>query len=856
MATALPLVGCKKKGTYNTETRPVVFATEALDGNFNPFFATSATDSEMASMTQVGMLTTDENGEIICGENEPTIARSYKVTEAPDQSYTDYEFVIKNGVKFSDGTDLTIKDVLFNLYVYLDPAYMGSATLYSTDIQGLKQYRTQDPEIGADQDESELNKGFYSEATIRINDIIDYVTDSDDASYTEAQIPGIQADIEAVKKEFRKEVESDWTMNQGTLESYEDEYTFTEDWQVYCYAEGLITRIKVGDKYLKDKDGKYITTITESAVLEGDVAYDSTYPNYGYYTGRVDAIIAAINAATTEEEKAQKAKEVSIDTVYNAYTTSQSQIAEILSFWATGANMLDQFVAEARTAYYEDLIADNDGGLIVPTISGISADTTKVDGKSHDVLKIRINDIDPKAIYNFSFAVAPMHYYSGEFEGKDYVKASNDELGTDPKNWKEFGVAFNNNRFFEEVLQANEKNKRPMGAGSYQTSSLDGKIGKDVDGDDFYSNNWVYFARNDYFDTVGGKGIKNAKIKYLRYKVVNSDKIIEALRAGDIDVGEPNATATNITTLSGIKHINAKTVDTNGYGYVGVNPKYVPDIEVRRAILMAMDTSKCLEYYTSANASILYRSMSTASWMWKQSGVTMPTSAYYPLATTDTVSSRTKKIQDRVMYDDNGQPTGWELNSSGKFYHKTDSKKNLELTFTIAGATNDHPAFNMFMQAAEWLNEAGFTVTVVTDVSALKKLATGQLEVWAAAWSSTVDPDMYQVYHKDSKATSVNNWGYPTILNDSTGEFNYENEVITTLSELIEQGRETNNKQTRAGIYFQALDLVMDLAVEMPTYQRKDCVAYNKTVIKASSLNKNATAFAGIIDKVWELDYN
>ena len=115
------------------ETRPVVFSTEPLDGTFNPFFATSASDVEILSLTQISMLgvTTDKNGNAIvaCGQDEASVVDSYKFTEGPDNKYTDFSFVIKNGIKFSDGSNLTIKDVLFNLYVYLDPAYMGSATI-------------------------------------------------------------------------------------------------------------------------------------------------------------------------------------------------------------------------------------------------------------------------------------------------------------------------------------------------------------------------------------------------------------------------------------------------------------------------------------------------------------------------------------------------------------------------------------------------------------------------------------------------------------------------------------------------------------------------------------------------------
>ena len=843
--------GAEKEYKYDPETRPVVFATEALDGNFNPFFATSATDSEMASMTQIGMLSTDDKGNPICGENEPTVALAYQVKEASDQSNTEYSFIIKNDIKFSDGVALTIKDVLFNLYVYLDPSYMGSATMYSTDIVGLKKYRAQDPDI---QDEggfsdSELNQQFYAEAIQRRQNILDYLDKKEDEGFTADQIAQIEKDIALVKEMFADEVESDWTVHQGTLDGYKDEYTFTEDWQVYYFVEGIVRVVtnNANPSGLKDKDGKYITNITPAGAELKD---GSKYDGFGYNETIADGINEAMNdpaklqeytekGASEEDAKAFVARDFAIKTVYDAYTLD-SGIASIINFWATGANILDKFTAEARTAYFEDKKND-DGSLVVETIEGITTSKTTVDfdgkelGEEHDVLTIRINGIDPKALYNFAFAVAPMHYYSGEFNGVDYVKEADGKT--------KFGVAFNNNVFFEDVLQADEKNAKPVGAGVYQASNDKGKT-ENVSGDEFYSNNWVYFARNNYFETVG-KGLHNAKIKYLHYRVVNSDKLIQALEAKNIDVGEPNATADNITAIGNIAHLNQKTVTTNGYGYVGINPKYVPDIEVRRAIMKAMDPIHCLNYYTTEYAEIINRSMSSQSWIWNYIERGNPQDDdfyYYPQATS------TQEIINMV------KPAGWVLNPSSGLLEK--DGKTLKLTFTIAGATEDHPAYTMFMAAEEFLDKCGFDVTVTKDVSALKKLATGDLQVWAAAWSSTVDPDMYQVYHKDSKATSVKNWGYPTILNDSTDQFLEEQGLIDDLSGYIEEARKMNDQQTRAEIYEQALETVMELAVEMPTYQRKDCVAYNKDVIDAASLNQNPTAFAGVIDRIWELDYN
>ena len=82
---------------------------------------------------------------------------------------------------------------------------------------------------------------------------------------------------------------------------------------------------------------------------------------------------------------------------------------------------------------------------------------------------------------------------------------------------------------------------------------------------------------------------------------------------------------------------------------------------------------------------------------------------------------------------------------------------------TIAGGSTDHPAYAMFLKAAEILNSAGMEVKVVTSQTALSDLSSGKLAIWAAAWSSTIDPDMYQIYHMDSQASSTSNWGYKQI---------------------------------------------------------------------------------------------
>ena len=151
-----------------------VIMTEQLDGLFNPFFYTAAADGTIVSMTQIGMLGSKfENGkvQVAYGDNEAVVTKDYDITENADGTVT-YRFVLKNGIKFSDGHPLTMEDVLFNYYVYLDPVYTGSNTLYSTDILGLKEYRTQTVTSGGSDDDDKIGSLASARAVARMNELI------------------------------------------------------------------------------------------------------------------------------------------------------------------------------------------------------------------------------------------------------------------------------------------------------------------------------------------------------------------------------------------------------------------------------------------------------------------------------------------------------------------------------------------------------------------------------------------------------------------------------------------------------------------------------------------------------------
>ena len=111
----------------------------------------------------------------------------------------------------------------------------------------------------------------------------------------------------------------------------------------------------------------------------------------------------------------------------------------------------------------------------------------------------------------------------------------------------------------------------------------------------------------------------------------------------------------------------------------------------------------------------------------------------------------------------------------------------------------------------------------------------------------------------DSTAGSTSNWGYDAILSASNAtKYSTELALVKQLSEIIDQARETLDEQRRIELYAEALDIVMEMAVELPTYQRSDLFAYNTNIIDVNSLTpaSELTPYNGPMSRIWEVSLN
>ena len=840
-STMAMLAGCGGSAAPDA----LVIMSETLDGVFNPFFSTTGADGTIVSMTQIGMLTYGyENGDVVVayGDDQAVVVKDYATSYDAASDTTTYTFVLKNGILYSDGHPLTMEDVLFNLYLYLDPVYTGSSTMYSTDIVGLQDYRTQT--LGADSSnvDDTISEAASNRAQDRINELINlyksvgatatagvysatydqmvsainthslsngYISavSNDASAVTNADL---LADYERTLELFMEELNSDYESAQEayTDAPYDTREEFKDPVTCFMYAEGYVSI-----EYAKDENNKDI----KSEILNVTKMYN-------------DSVV-------TDKESA-------INYVYNSKV--EQNLDQILQYWATAQTLKTEFTAKAKEVILYENIAD-DGSLAVPNISGIvslghstdvesvtcsngtytvahnyNADGTVAGEDEYAVLQITINGVDPKAIWNFAFSVAPQHYYG---EGSS--------VGVDIVNNK-FGVEFASYSFMTNIVQSTRNMQVPMGAGAYVATNSNNE--DSPAGTDFYRDNVVYFKANENF-LLGAP-----KIEKIRYRVVSSTNAISALESGEVHYVSPQYTQNNIEQLNNLtsKGIKSMFTDQLGYGYIGINAEYVADINLRKAIMCAMNTSLALSYYQTGTAETIYWPMSTVSWAYPtdESGNASRDNGHEYPAINWTSDTATQQIQEYMAAA--GVSAG-------------DSK--LSLRFTIAGSSlTEHPCYQVFRAAAELLNSLGWDVEVVADSNALTKLSTGSLAVWAAAWGSTIDPDLYQVYHKNSTATSTLAWGYDAILANPS-MYPVETSIINTLSDLIDEARSTNDQATRTELYEEAMGYILDLAIELPVYQRSVLYAYNSNVIASDSLPSELNPYTNPLDRIWEIEF-
>ncbi len=181
----------------------------------------------------------------------------------------------------------------------------------------------------------------------------------------------------------------------------------------------------------------------------------------------------------------------------------------------------------------------------------------------------------------------------------------------------------------------------------------------------------------------------------------------------------------------------------------------------------------------------------------------------------------------------------------------TAAPEGAKLSYEIivpGGGTGDHPAFAILTGARDSLAKVGVELKIndPADANILwDALDSGEQELWTAAWGSTIDPDMYQVYHSSN---------IPGV--EGSTESNHYHIQDEELDGFIMEARMSDDQAFRKAIYKQALDRIIDWAVEIPTYQRKNVIIFSTERINIETLTPDITTFWGWMNDLELVEMN
>ena len=698
----------------------LVLADTGFEGKFSPFFAASSADQHVIDLTNIALLGADRKGEMVLkgieGETREYNGTDYtyygpadcEVTENADGTVT-YAVNMRDDLVFSDGTPITIDDVIFTMYVYLDPTYDGSVTLYSMPIAGLDDYRSS---------MTTLSK-LIGEAG---------EDNTDNSLFTAEQQKAFWDAVNDGGAAFAQEI-VDYCVSAGYAADSNDVATAAAAWGY----DGLAADATAKDFFL--------------AIAEN---YDWSFSGM-------------------EAESAGSALSDLIPADVYAYSTTGV---------ATGAD--------------------------VDTVSGIV--------KTGDYsMTITTTELSNSMIYQLQMPIASLDYY-GDRSLYDYDNHS-------------YGFKKG------DLSKVRSVTSSPMGAGAYTFNK--------------YSDGVIYLDANpSYYE--GEPAAKHVNMK----ETQEADKIT-GVQAGTIDISDPSYSleaANQIATINGGNAdldgsvITTRLMDFRGYGYialsannvkVGNDPASEESKNLRKAIMtvIAAYRDEGINSYYGDTASVINYPISNTSW-----AAPSVTDDGYKIAYSTDVDGN--EIYTSDMSGDTKYAAALQA-ALGYFEAAGYTVENGQVTAAPAGAkmeytvnigasgNGDHPSFQVLTNAAAALKTIGFTLTVndLANASDLySSYQSGVAEGWVAAWQSTNDPDMYQLY-------------------DSKGSTNYYQINDADLDELIEAARQTTDQDARKAMYKEAMEIILDWGVELPVYQRSEATIFSSERIDTATIPTDMTPY-------------
>ena len=527
--------------------------------------------------------------------------------------------------------------------------------------------------------------------------------------------------------------------------------------------------------------------------------------------------------------------------------------ATVEDFWAAivekyGYDLSDDGInAEKASSSISELLTaelgDRAGEFSAGVQTGESAANISGIQKTGDYsMRIVMTKVDAVAIYQLGVTIAPMHYY-GDKSLYDY---DNNSFGF-PKG---------------DLSSVRAKTTPPMGAGPYKFVK--------------FENGTVYFEANEsYFQGA-------PKTKYVNFKeCISDDDKLNGVTTGTIDITDPSMssdTAEAIVAANSNGELTGDKVTTDlvnnlGYGYIGMNavvmsvggdPSSQASKDLRKAFgtILSVYRDVAIDSYYGERASVINYPISDTSW-----AAPRPSDDGYKVAFSTDVEGNDIYTSDMSAEDKYAaaktaalgylEAAGYTV-ADGKVTAAPEGAKMEYEVWIPADGKGDHPSFMILTLAKDALAEIGMTLTI-KDLTNSADLWTAveaqQVAMWAAAWGATVDPDMYQIYYSDVADAGSATSGQNPLGGSKQGGSNYMYCIADPeLDQLIMDARATTDQTYRKAMYKACLDIVIDWAVEIPVYQRQNCIIFSSERVNMDTVTPDITTFYGWLSEVQNVE--
>lgn len=467
-------------------------------------------------------------------------------------------------------------------------------------------------------------------------------------------------------------------------------------------------------------------------------------------------------------------------------------------------------------------------------------------------VRVTMTEQNASNIQYFNIPVAPAHYYG------------NPSLYQPEEN--QFGfVKGDLSLLHEDAIHVN-KDIAPMGAGPYVfVPAEENDDGQGISEVNFKANENYYLGKAktevvNFVEISNAKkinGIVSGKIDItdvsLTKKVANNieeanqkvvDKAVEEAAKNGTEI-DPATIADAVTSIS---------FDDTSYGYIGMNADIInvngdadskESIALRKAFatLFAVYREAVIENYYGGNATVIDYPISNTSWAAPNTEQKGYKEAYSVGIDGEAIYTEEMSLEEKYVA---------AKEEALKFFEKagytvengvvTSAPEGALMRFDVmisANGLGEHPSYMILVQTKETLAEMGINLVikdVTEDNQVWEAIDAGTCGIWVAAWDASADPDIYDLYHADGA------YSYMYGIDDAD------------LSSNIEKARKETDQSDRAKLYKKCFDIILDWAVEVPVYQKQNCIIYSDARINKDTLTPDMTEYYGWIDEVHNIE--